>query len=709
MARAELRRHRGAPGWGALFFALWVSACTGADEVPTRPAGGLPTLGSDCDPMVPAFCGLPFPSDVYLLDDPDGRNPSGRSVRFGPTTLPARRTDGASIPPDLFFDHDGFSPGQAAMTYLPFASLEGCATPFDIERSLEADSPTVLLEADTLRRVPHWVDLDATTDRDGTAGRPDERLVMVRPAERLRDGTRYIVAMRNIVDRRDGATVPPSPVFAALREGRSLDDDEGDEAARWSVFARREAYDDIFGRLASAGVGRDDLQVAWDYTTATRENNTSPMLEMRDLALAAVGEAGPPFEVVGVDEDFNDQILRRIEVRMEVPLFLTSASEGFEPGQIDRLNWSAADGALTQNGTMTQEVVILVPRSVATEGPHGLLQNGHGLFGSRTEGNGGYLTRIAAEGRYIAFATNYFGFDVASISVGGEALVGNFPFLKSFTERQIQGQINQLLAMRMMRGRVATEGIVADDGTVLLDPQWVDASRRYYRGDSQGGIMGATYMAVSTDVTRGVLAEPGMPYNLLLDRSASFGQFFIILRAGFGDGAVAKQLALAAVQMGWDRAEPNGFAPFIERDPLPGTPSHRVLLYGARGDHLVTTFGAHLMARAIGATHLQSDDGAVHAPIFGLEPAAPPGRSGSVYVDYDFGLAPNPRDNLPNRDGCDPHERIRRMASHIAQSTQFFETGEVAWSCDGVCDCVDPDGSPTEEADCRTTFASVCR
>jgi len=690
--------------------ALALVGCSSAEgeQIPPQPEVGLPLLGSDCDPLVQTYCGLPFPSDVYLLADPTGLNPSGKSVRFGARTLPARSLDGAAMPPALFHDHDGFSPGQAPMTYLPYASDEGCATPYDIERSVAADSPTILLEADTLRRVPHWVDLDATGENDGTDGTPDERLLLIRPAERLRDGTRYIVAIRHVVDRRDGSVVEPSPVFEALKEDRLLDDDEGDLAAQWTTYARRPKYDDIFGRLAEAGVARDDLQIAWDYTTATRENNTGYMIHMRDLALEAVGEAGPPFVVTEVNEDYNDRILRRIEVEMEVPLYLTSASDGFELGQVDRL-YVNPQGELQQNGTMKQKVVILVPRSVENEGPHALLQNGHGLFGARTEGNGGYLSRIAAEGPYIAFATNYFGFDASSITIAGEALAGSFPYLKSFTERQIQGQINQLLAMRMMMGRVATDGIVDASGDTLLDPAWVDATQRYYRGDSQGGIMGASYMAISTDVTRGVLAEPGMPYNLLMDRSASFQRFFVILRAGFGENAVTKQLVLAAAQMTWDRAEPNGFAPYIQNEPLPGTPTHQVLMYAARGDQLVTTFGAHLMARAIGASHLRSEDGAVHEPIFGLPEVSPPLAGGSAYIEYDFGLSPNPVQNLPNLDGCDPHERIRRMESHIQQSNRFFRTGEVAWACDGVCDCVDPGGSGTEETDCRATYDSVCR
>src|SRR5690606_30660529 len=221
-------------------------------------------------------------------------------------TLPRRKIGDQPFPPELFYDHDGFSPGQAPMTYLPFASTAGCATPYDIARSLDDDSPTVLVEADTGRRVPHWVDVDASTSLDGSNGSPDERLFMLRPAERLRDGTRYLVAIRNVVDR-NGAPIAPSPVFAALRAGEILA--EGDEAARWTSYARRELYADIFARLAAAGVPQDDLVVAWDYTTASKESLTSRMVEMRDKALAAVGDEGPTFVVSSVEEDPDEDLL----------------------------------------------------------------------------------------------------------------------------------------------------------------------------------------------------------------------------------------------------------------------------------------------------------------------------------------------------------------------------------------------------------------
>jgi len=458
-----------------------------------------------------------------------------------------------------------------------------------------------------------------------------------------------------------------------------------------------------------------DLQTAWDFTTATRENNTAPMLTVRDLALEEVGRQGPTFEVMNVEEfptvADHAELLRRVELRMTVPLYLTSSQLLFDLDEdLAVLNEDAA-GNIVQNGTMEMDVLVLVPRSVLTAEPHGLLQNGHGLFGSRNEGRNGYLAIGANRNHYIAFSVNYFGFDEDAEDLAGQFLLGRYEGIESFTERQVQGMVNQLLAMRMMLGRVASDGVEDEDGNVLIDPAWIDPTVRAYRGDSQGGIMGATYMAVTTDVTRGLLGEPGMAYSLILNRSVDWIQYEALLKSGYGDDGINVQLLLALVQMAWDRAEPSGFAPYVQNDPLPGTPAHRVLMHVARGDHQVSNFSAHLMARAIGAGQLASDDAAqpVFDDYFGIPQLVGPVSEGSALVDYDFGLPANPALNLPNDAGCDPHDRVRVLDPSYDQQDTFFRTGVIEWACNGACNCDDTGVDPTAEVGCAESFVDQCR
>jgi hypothetical protein len=650
-----------------------------ADRGRQQPTG--PLLTSDCDPLVPTACGYPFPSDVYRRTAEDG---GARSVRFGAATLP--KTQGMTpVAPELFHDFDGFSPGQAPMTHLPGATTTGLPTPDSIEQSLGEDSPTILLEADTLARVPHFVDIDRS------ANVPDgERAFMLRPVVRLKNSTRYIVAIRRVVDAA-GVPLEPSPTFRALRDGSS--DPEP------SVESRRRLYRDIFSKLERADVPKADLQLAWDYTTASRDNITGHLVQMRDDALAAVGNDGPEFVFKSVAENPHPKILRRIVVTMTVPLYLTSGD-----------NWDAMtnpeprlvlddSGRPVRSGTMQQDVLIHVPNSVSSGQKHGLAQNGHGLLGSKEEGSGGYLPPLADDFRWVIFATDFFGFRQADILLAASVLSTRPDLLRAFVDRQHQGHINQLLAMRMMIGRIARDGIRDGAGTLLLDPSWIDPAVRVYRGDSQGGIMGSVYMAISTDVTRGLLAEGGLPYNLLLNRSSDWPAFGSVLAGSYAN-ALDRQLMLGLIQMAWDRTEPSGYAPYITRDPLPGTPVHQVLLHAALGDHQVTTLGTHILARSVGAKNLRSNDPAqpLLREVWGVESVAAP-LSGSALVEYDFALAKEPLENVPPTDGCDPHGRVRRLTPTYQQQDAFFRSGTAEWFCDGACNC---DG-PREELGCELT------
>src|SRR6185503_11395868 len=201
----------------------------------------------------------------------------------------------------------------------------------------------------------------------------------------------------------------------------------------------------------------------------------------------------------------------------------------------------------------------------------------------------------------------------------------------------------------MVTGRLSRDAAVTFNGQSAIK-----SDERYYLGGSQGGIFGSSYMALSTDVTRGVLAVPGQPYNLLLNRSVDSDPYLPVMRQSFTD-PIDLQIALELAQMFWDRAEPTGYSHRIEK-PLPGTPAHRVLLQVAIGDHQVTTLGAHVMARAIGAKSLEP---AVR-PIFGVEQASTP-YEGSAMVEYDFGLPPEPTTNVPMRAGEDPHGKVKNV------------------------------------------------
>lgn len=641
-----------------------------------------PLLAADCDP-IGVYCGFPFPSDVYLLDDPDESTPSGKSVRFGATTLPkiGGRTP---IDPADFHELDGWSVASSPVTYMVGATAAGLADPNMLASTMDPSSPTILLKAETGELVPHFMDVDVSTDTI-------EKALLMRPGYVLEYSTRYIVAIRNVVDEA-GEPLEPTDVFRALRDGTEHDDP--------SVASRRQHYETLFATLADAAIERDDLQIAWDFTTGSREGITGGMVAVRDAAFAVVGEDGPEYVVTEVIDAPNPMLRHRVILTATVPNYLSKYIH--ERGdETPRLLFDES-GAPVQNGTMPMEVLVQIPNSI-DDGPHGVLQNGHGFFGSKNEGRNGYQSMAADGWHWINVAVDLFGLASADENMAAEALVGRPELLPGFVDRQIQGHVNQLLAMRMMIGRIARDGLM-DGERVLLAPSQIDPSVRAYRGDSQGGMMGGVYMSISTDVTRGLLGQPAAGYSWVWQRSVDADAFTDFLKIGLPSSPLDFQIMLQIIQLHWDRSEPSGFVRSMHGDTLPGTPEHQVLMHVAIGDHEVPPIFAHAMARSIGVNLIRSDDPLQSFPrdVFGLPAADTPLEGQSGIIEYDFALPPAPLTNTPMTAGCNPHDRV--LTPSFEQQDRFFRTGRIEWFCNGICNC---DGEGDEDR-CIESFEKEC-
>jgi len=696
----------------------------------------------DCESLVPEYCAMPFPSDYWLTEDASSR--TGRRVNLGATTLPRAQVPPRRSPdPTPMNARDGWSINGSILAFLPNASRDGLADPDHIEDSLSMGSPTVLINTTTGERVPHFAELDFSMrcpagfgDCDGDvingcetdlfgpnncgscgttcnagmvcstnlcraecqagqtlvdgacvdsvrvaqcggSGFPcieptPRRALIVRPVVPLDHETRYVVAIRNVMDV-GGAVIPPTETFGALRDGTPS------EVA--TIESRRDHFEEIFTTLEGAGVSRSDLQLAWDFTTNSLEDDTGWLVSARDQALEAVGMDGPEFRLIREGElgseppirDFtmeeNANIRRRVNVAMTVPLFTDI------PDQNARLNLDA-DGMPAINGTAEYYVVINIPRSATPDNPARPIQYGHGLLGTRYQANAGWLAEFGNTNGFVPFGVDWKGMaeeDVGPITI---ALArGTLHDFATVPERLVQGITNALLAMRLMLTGIGTHETFQMDGRSVID-----TSAGFYTGDSQGGIFGGVYMALTTDVERGILGVPGQPYNLILNRSVDFDPYLALLRQAYTEGPNI-QLSLAAIQMLWDRAEPGSFTGHIMNDPLPGTPSHQVILQPAMGDHQVSTLGAHVMARAIGATTIAPQT----RPIWGVEEASGP-HMGSAIVEFDYGLPADPIFNIPQRAGSDPHGSVRRNPRALEQTLHFYETGEIIHTCDGGCD-----------------------
>lgn len=629
--------------------ALLVLACTpGPDPV-----------FSSCDPLDETRCLLPWPSSFHLRE---ADTPTGFQVDIDPEAMPTNR-DAVQMNPTLWNEKDGFSTSGPLLVYLPDLSLDGVVGHENLADYVAADAKIVLVDVQTHQRVPVWAELDRTAASD------DERLLMIWPAVPLEHGRRYAVGLRGLVSN-TGAAIPPSDAFRQLR------DDE--KSGTWDVEGRRDSFEElVFPALDAVGAPRDELQLAWDFVTASRENQLGRLLWMRDDALARVGDV-PAYTLRYTDSDCSaNTIGRHVVIDVPVPYYTPED----RPNQI--LTRDDA-GMPYYVGDTEMTVVVRVPCSLMTNPePRPIVQYGHGLLGDTSEMYTGWMGKFQNEHRLVFGGTTLTGMSVEdspAISVNVTEDPTGFAIVP---ERLHQGFVQQWITTRVLQAIATDPALSFPNGegvqTPILDPTQV-----VYYGISQGGIQGSVIVAGSDVLDRGVLGVAGNPYPLLLFRSHDFDRFFDIFKAKFTDADPATltpdhrdiTLILAMIELLWEPAEGSGWAPEIAANP-----DKRVLIQNAIGDSQVATLGGHWLARAVGASTIAPQT----RPIFGV-PEVAGGHEGSALVEWTYtDVPPEPVENLPPALDFDTHECPRRQVDGQRQVIEFLESGAVLQTCDGPC------------------------
>ena len=227
--------------------------------------------------------------------------------------------------------NDGFSPGSTVVLHVPGLDNEQALQNTDaaglgnVEESLAAQQPIVIIDQSTGSRQLIWSELDAT------ATTPQSTDLMIHPAINYTEGQTYVVALRNLRDASGGLIAAPS-WFERLRDNRQLPPDERQERGR---------YKTIFAALEHAGIARESLYEAWNFTVASTQSLTGRLLAIRNNAFAQLGDRelgdgkvhgrAPSFTVTSTNS-LSAQ-LRTVEGIFDVPCYLITcgakATTGF--------------------------------------------------------------------------------------------------------------------------------------------------------------------------------------------------------------------------------------------------------------------------------------------------------------------------------------------------------------------------------------------
>ncbi|MEU1878410.1 hypothetical protein ABZ470_13960 [Streptosporangium sp. NPDC020072] len=646
-----------------------------SDSVPAASSTSVPPVAvpgakdAGCDPIAGHECLLPFPNDWFTVN---ARTATGLRVELSAGAMP-RNEEGTPVDPASWNTADGFSPGSMLLAHVPGLDLArtGAAPVTDIGWSLRRDAPIVIVDTVTGERWPYWAELDAgATD-------PARRALIVRPARNLIEGHRYAVALRGLKDA-SGVPLRAPETFTRLT---GADLPLGDPLAVRQRALRRTLAD-----LATAGVDRRGLHLAWDFTVASGRGLAGPVLSMRDEALRALRGAAPRFTVESVTdltEAQDSDIAREVTGEIQVPNYLDKP--GAPPGA--RLNRDQDGRPRPLGDTLRTRYQCVIPRSAFTR-PATPALYGHGLLGRAAEVRSRDVREMAGQQGFVFCATAWIGMSEEDV----QHVAGVFHDLSAFgtvPDRLQQSLLNFVLLGRAMVGRDGFTGHRAfrdEQGRPLFDRR----AGLAYDGNSQGGISGGALVAVSPDVRNAVLGVTGMNYSTLLNRSTAFQPFQRIMDEAYPD-RLTQQVCFALMQMLWDRGETNGYAQHLTDDPLPGSPRHRVLLHVAYGDHQVSTVTAQVEARTIGARVHQPAVAAGRdpdvAPYWGIRALPPRPYAGSALIVWDSGAVTPPRTNTPplgTAYGRDPHHDPRNSPEARVQKAHFLREGVVVDVCGGA-------------------------
>jgi hypothetical protein len=640
-----------------------------------------PASHAACDPFGPSVCLQPWPNDYFTVDDPS--TDTGKRLNLQLLDMP-RNVANKPIDPTEWNRNDGFSPGQEIVVHVPGLNTTNAfyktrAVPiWDIQQTYNRYAPIVVINADTHKRHLIWSELDAnTTD-------PENINLIIRPAVNFDEGGRYIVALRNLRGS-NGRVLRAPQAFRNYRDRRVTTNAD--------VEARRPHMEQIFRDLKRANIKRSDLYLAWDFTIASERNLSERLLSIRDRAFAQLGDtdlddltvqgSSPTFTVTRVCDDSgcsppeqpelgcsdvsgDTRVARCVEGRVLVPCYLDVAGcpmgSQFVYG-LDGLPLGIPGNVAPAN------FVCIIPRAAVEGGtahPARPSLYGHGLLGDASQVTGGAIKALSSEHNILLCASDWIGMATEDIpnAVTILADVSHFPTL---ADRAQQGMLNFMYVGRAM---IHPQGFASDPAFQLNGQPLIDTGRLYYVGGSQGGIMGGSLTAVAPDFTHAALGVPGMNYSTLLERSVDFDTYAQIMHPAYPN-EIERPLIFSLIQMLWDRAEANGYAHHMTDDPYPNTPPHDVLLNMAYGDHQVTNWATAVEARTIGARmrtpKLDPGRSNEEIPFYGIPEVTSWPYDGSLFQVWDVGplrdsgggvikgTTPPPTDNVPNREGVDPH------------------------------------------------------
>ncbi len=671
---------------------IWLSACGGGppedksvwtgdaggsldDTLDTEDSGGatdtadtgddaVDPIELDLDPNCSPFamgndCLTPWPSVFHTREDSE--SPTGLRLNYSIDNFVS--PDGElPVDPAMFNFADGASPVSPLLINLGRdVAAELLWGPLDAAESLGADVPIVLVDIDTGERVPLLTEMDQNQRDMGYDGR---HALVIRPMAPLRNGGRYAVGLSTALTDIDGTPFTSPPAFAALRDGQETTDTR--------LEAARERYEDVFSALADAGLARTELLVAWEVPVASEEQVLGPIRSM--IATADIeNAAGVPYVITSVDIDPTEHAWLIVKGTFQPPNFLNDQYDLVLDG-----NTAVLQGTVEERPSYP--FTLFVPKSAQTAPALPLAIIGHGLFGTGESWISGGTGRnyvqpgLAAVGA-VGIATDWIGLSQGDLDLIISEVVPDITRIQLVTDRLAQSLVNTHTLVTLVRTELVNDPAVGWTG----DGTHVHPDTTWYYGGSLGGIQGASFTAISPDISRSVLAVPGAAWSTMLQRSIHYSNIEFVVDTLYPD-PLSQSVFLAMLQTFFDRSDPAGLA-----RNLADQDDKVVLLQEAIGDVQVSNVSTDLLARSMGAHHLDEAPYPVAGLALQAGPTTGPALTQYVLPDALDDYTPPETNTTPTEENG-VHGDAPTSAKALEQLAWLLETGTIVHTCDGPCD-----------------------
>jgi pimeloyl-ACP methyl ester carboxylesterase len=567
-----------------------------------------------CLPLT-SHCLGPMPSN--LLTRPDPSTPTGLRVHLteqnfseGVFAYAARFLD-----PALLNLADGFSPTGEIVIPLP-CEVARQDLPQDLESSVRPDSAVLVIDTSTGERVPFHVRLDPR----GLQNEPPQFFLILIPGRPLRLATPHIVVLRRALRSADGSPVPLAPGFERFLS----EEPDGDP----NLARLQPLFEKLFLFLEQRlEIRRQDLLLAFDFTTRSEESISSPMLHLRDETLRWTRENPPE----ATERTVRQGIVYPSEACEVSGTFLTPS---FRTPDTKRVVFDP-DGLPLLQGKEAVDFLLLLPRVPAgTRAP--VVIFGHGLWVFKET-----VLQIAEDLLGAGFAVICIDAACHGSRIDTDGFIADLFHLETVQEAVsclAQTVADELALVQLLQGDLTRldllpylPGETTGDGVPDLDTE-----RLYYVGQSMGTVIGLTFTALCPDISAGVLNVPGSGIVSIVTNGEIteplVGRPFIPT----GTSPLDAHLLYLSGQMFVDYLDPINFASHVCRDPLPGSgPAKQILLQQSQNDGFIPNWITDILARALGIPVIEP---AVYRP-YGV-PVVDAPAPGSGVFQYDFTTVP---------------------------------------------------------------------